>query len=153
MKSLTYIIFTFIILSCSTTNRQLTKEKITFNKSHIGQRKSYSIYRPAFKNKEYRTSLFIGGHGNGFQIIYSDSATIYYSNDRYISSPNQYNYSTIGWKGFEYPNEQKDTIISGQQSDGRLWKEIRKGNDYIGYFNVSPTEKLLFDKAITTFKK
>jgi hypothetical protein len=94
-----------------------------------------------------------GGHGHSFGVGYKDSSFIYYSNDTYVATPNYFdNYKSVG---FVIPigGLQSDTILQGQQKDGKYWKEIFHNGSYIGYKNV-PKEKLqLFDKSLTTFRR
>ena len=47
-----------------------------------------------------------------------------------------------------------DTLeLYGINVNGLFWKDIKIGNISIGYNNVSEEEKIIYDKAINTFKK
>jgi hypothetical protein len=153
MKTTFSILTLMLLIGCSFLNTELTKEKIVFKKDHIGHRMTYSIYIPDFTNRQHNKLLSFGGHGHGFEIIYSDSSTIYYTNDHGMETPNHKNYETINWKGYNIFEGEKDTILNGQQPDGRYWKEIRQGEEFFGYFNVVKQDKDLFDRSLKTLKK
>jgi len=153
MKYFIFAFILFITIGCSVTKNGLTPEKIVFKKEYIGQRTIYHIDRPNYGNKTSKISLITDGHGHGFQITYSDSSTIYYSNDNHTSTPNYTNYKTINWDGYGILDKPKDTIIEGVLANGLLWKEIRKGNDFIGYTNVPQSNESEFDKSLLTLKK
>ncbi len=131
----------------------LITQKIVFKKEYIGNKAIYHIDIPKFDNIESETILITGGHGHGFQIIYSDSSAIYYSNDKYTTTPNYVNYKTINWDTHRMTNQPNDTIIGGTLPSGLSWKEIKKGHEFIGYTNVSKSKKSSFEKSILSFKK
>ena len=153
MKTTTSILTLLLLIGCSAAYNGLTKEKVVFKKEHIGYRATYSISIPDFSDRQYQKLLSFGGHGHGFEITYSDSSTIYYTNDHGMVTPNHKNYETINWTGYNFLEGKKDTVLNGRQSDRLYWKEIRKGEDYFGYLNVREQDKELFDKALKTLKK
>lgn len=150
MRKSYYYLFFLIFTFCSSGNRTFVNEKIVFKRTDIGVRKVYHISRP-IKIGDAKKIQYFGGHGQGFEIIYSDSSKIYYSNDRAVATPNHLNYETIGWS--ELLLDKKDTIIAGIQKNGKYWKEIISGKDHIGYLNVIETEKKIFDQSIESFRK
>ena len=153
MKNLPIYIFLLIIFSnCGMRSPLFSSEKIILSKDMIGQRRIYKIITPN-KNSEKRVLRYVGGHGHGFAIMYNDSSQIYYTNDDAIATPNYKNYQSIHWKGKQMFDTFSDTIIEGRQSNGKYWKEIIKGNDFIGYLNISEEEKSLFDHSLQTFQK
>lgn len=159
MKRIKYTLLFLAIISCSVSKRDLQtncgliRESIVFKKQHNCKRQTYSIDRPNMVGKSQFIILVIGYHGNGFQIIYSDSAIIYYSNDYFTTTSNFKNYDSIGWQRSNYNQNGIDTILTGKQTDGRFWKEIIKNGDFMGYLNVAKQDVEIFDKALLTFKK
>jgi len=153
MKHSLFIFFLLTTIACSVSKSDLIAQKIVFKKEFIGHKAIYHIDIPKFDNIESETILFTGGHGHGFQIIYSDSSSIYYSNDKYTTTPNYENYKTDIWNSYRFLESPKDTIIEGVLANGLRWKEIKKGNDFIGYTNVSNLQKSSFEKSILSFKK
>jgi Ca2+-binding RTX toxin-like protein len=111
------------------------------------------IYKIQVPHGDTGVSKIYGGHGNSFGVGYSDSSFIYYTNDTYIETPNYFdNYKLAG---FATPigGLQADTVIGGQQSDGKYWKEIFHNGYYIGYKNVPKERVELFDKSLITFRR
>ena len=153
MKTTVSILTLLLLFSCSSVNNGLTKERIVFKKDQIGYRITYSIFIPDLSNRQHNKLISFGGHGHGFEIIYADSSTIYYTNDHGMVTPNHKNYERIKLKGHSTFYENKDTVLIGQQPDGRYWKEIRNGEDYFGYLNVMKQDKDLFDKSLKTIEK
>ncbi|MBZ9730477.1 hypothetical protein LB467_12350 [Salegentibacter sp. JZCK2] len=150
-----HIIFATIfltIIGCVSLNNGLEKERIIFKPEDTGVRKTYTIQVPDLEENEKKVYQEFGGHGHGFKIVYADSSIIYYTNDDAIATPNFKNYETIGWQGFDLLNKNKDTVVYGQQGNGLFWKEIKVGEEFIGYLNVSPADKELFNKSIKTLK-
>ena len=103
--------------------------------------------------------------------IYKDSAYIYISD--FDISPNYNNIANLGDSILSYRFQNKelyrevnnllgedrfkivsDTLeLYGINVNGLFWKDIKIGNISIGYNNVSEEEKVIYDKAINTFKK
>lgn len=152
MTSKRILFILIIIFSCTSTKKVLDERNIVFSKKEIGKVVIYTLDSPELPGKSKTIYRMVGGHGHGFEIVYSDLQTIYYSNDYGIATPNHKNYATIGWKGFKFMSG-GDTIFNGRQTNGLYWKEIKKGLDYIGYLNVTDSNKNLFDSALLTFKK
>ncbi|TNE79845.1 MAG: hypothetical protein EP332_09710 [Bacteroidetes bacterium] len=142
-----------LIASCTSTYQGLSKEKIVFQKKHIGNKRSYTLYCPDIAGKTKTVIQVIGGHGYGFEVRYSDSSMIYFSNDQYLPTPNADNYQTIEWKLNWLEYETMDTTVYGRQTDQRYWKEIIQNKSYLGYVNVHEDDKALFEKALLSFKK
>jgi len=154
MKTLLFI-FTFLLMTAfQNTDNIFKTEKIIFSKKEIGQKKIFYIDRPALYNINITHIRIFSGHGYGFQLLYSDTgkSTIYYTNDRYSVTPNHLNYKTIGMQTFNR-FDLRDTILSGQQENGLYWKEIKKGNEFVGYLNIPIADKVLFDKSLETLRK
>ncbi len=147
-----FALFLLTIIGCGSINNGLEKEKIVFKPEDTGIRKTYTIRVPDLEENEKTILQEFGGHGHGFRVVYADSSIIYYTNDDAIATPNFKNYETIGWLGFDLLNKKKDTIVHGQQDNGLFWKEIKVGEEFIGYLNVSPADKELFDESIKTLK-
>jgi hypothetical protein len=135
------------LVACSVTDNGLTKKRIVINRNH---KYVYKIGAPTGDTGIVKT---YGGHGHGFEVRYRDSSFVYYTNDMYFATPNYFdNYKSIN---FTTPvgGLQVDTILQGEQKDGKYWKEIFHNGYYIGYKNV-PKEKVeLFDNSLTTFKR
>lgn len=153
MKYKLFLLCILIFISCSIHKNGFERERIVFEKKEIGNKKVYKISKPTLPNNKSEIILIVGGHGHGFQIKYSNSALIYYTNDNVISSPNQTNYDTVDWKGYGILDEPKDTILEGRQKNGLYWKEVRKGEDFIGYKNITKKNKEYFDESILSFNK
>lgn len=135
-----------LFLSCSVTESGLTRKRIV-----MGNNNSYA-FRIQVPKGDTGISKIYGGHGYSFGIGYNDSSFIYYTNDTYVATPNYFdNYKLIG---FVTPigGLQSDTVIGGQQSDGRYWKEVFHKGYYIGYKNVPKERVELFNKSLTTFQ-
>jgi len=125
----------------------MTSKRITMNKSH-----KY-IYKIEVPVDDTGVSKIYGGHGHSFGIGYRDGSFIYYSSDILVATPNYFeNYKSIGF-AIPIGGLQADTIIGGQQPDGKYWKEIFHNGYYIGYKNV-PRERMdLFNKSLMTFRQ
>jgi hypothetical protein len=154
MKTLLSILTILLLTAFQNTDKILKTEKIIFSKKEIGQKKIFYLDRPALDNINVTQIRILGGHGYGFQLLYSDTgqSTIYYTNDRYILTPNHLNYKTVGWQTFNR-FDLRDTILGGQQENGLYWKEIKKGNEFVGYLNIPIADKGLFDKSLETLRK
>ena len=147
MRPLLFIIFTLTLFACSLTKTGLTRKRIIINENY---KHIYSIDAPI---GDTSISKIFGGHGQGFFINYIDGSFIYYTDDMYLATPNYPdNYKSINYNT-PIGGLQSDTIIFGQQKDGKYWKEIFHKNHYIGYKNVSKNQVQLFDKSLETFKK
>lgn len=153
MKTTITTLTLMLLFGCSSSCNGLTKEKIVFKKDLIGYRTTYSISIPELSDRQHRKLRSFGGHGHGFEIIFSDSSTIYYTNDHGMVTPNHRNYETVNWKGYKFLEGEKDTVLNGQQTNGKYWKEIRKGEDCFGYFDVKGQDKEIFEKSLNTFIK
>jgi len=107
------------------------------------------ISTPNYKNK---LSCYVGGHGISFDIKFSDKAQIFYNADKALGIPTSDFYKSIN---YVYPLGEipRDTIIGGEQPNGKYWKEKIINGNSIGYINVSKSKKEVFDKSIETFKK
>lgn len=97
-----------------------------------------------------QTRRLINGHGEGYYIIYPDSSLIYFTNDRYVPTPNHVNLATIKWK--PQPGKTHDTALYGQSGDGKCWKEIQMKGKSLGYLNVSAGKKDLFDHSLRSLR-
>jgi len=136
-----------MLQACSLQEESLKGKRIVINRNH-----KY-VYKIGVPLGDTGVLKIYGGHGHTFAIGYIDSSFIYYSNDRYVGTPNYFdNYKLIG---FSTPigGLQTDTIIGGKQSDGKYWKEIYHDGYYIGYKNVAKKKMQLFDKSLTTFRQ
>jgi hypothetical protein len=153
MKLFLIILLTIPLSSFYCFERGLVTEKIVFKKKQIGKKTEFTIDVPDLENANRTIILTLGGHGYGFHIVYSNSSEIYYTNDWAVMTSNYENYKTINWEGFSRFNSVQDTVINGIQTNGLCWKEIKKGSDYIGYLNISETNKYLFDQSLLTLKK
>jgi hypothetical protein len=139
--------FSLTLMACVATKNNLTSKRIVISRSH---RYIYKIQVP--KGDTGITKIY-GGHGQGFGVGYKDSSFIYYTNDTYIATPNYFdNYKLVG---FVTPigGLQVDTVISGQQTNGKYWKEIFQKGYYIGYKNVPKENVELFNKSLATFRQ
>jgi len=140
---------TLTLFDCSRTITGLTKERIEVQKT---------VFKIQAPNGDKKVNTTIGGHGLWFTIIYPDSSFIYYTSDWAFVTPNNNNYKTIG---FNPPpgGITSDSTISGQQPDGRFWKEIfywtesYKRGYWIGYKNVPQDKVGLFDKSLLTLSR
>jgi hypothetical protein len=135
------------LFACSASKMGLTKKRIVMNENY---KHIYSIAVPV---GDTGISKIYGGHGQGFSINYIDDSFIYYTDDMYVATPNYFNnYTSIN---FTIPlgGLQSDTTISGQQKDGKYWKEIFHKNYFIGYKNVMENQVSIFDKSLESFKK
>jgi len=143
------ITLTFALAACSRTIAGLTKEKIAIKKT---------VFKVQVPKGDKAVNKYYGGHGVMFTIVYSDSSFLYYTDDRAFATPNYNNYKAADF----YPPPggiTADSTISGQQLDGRHWKEIfhwnesYKGGYWTGYKNVPADKVSLFDKAVLTFER
>ena len=129
------------------TESNLTSKRIVFNGNH---RYTYRIKVP---KGDTGVSKIYGGHGHSFGVGYKDGSFIYYTNDTYVATPNYFdNYKSVGFAS-PIGGLQVDTVIGGQQADGKYWKEIFANGYFIGYKNVSKEKVHLFDKSLMTFRR
>jgi hypothetical protein len=143
MRQKTFIQFclSLFVLSGFQSDNGLEKFKMTINKTKL------YIDIP----HGYRQSLkLVGGHGEGYNISYTDGSLIYFSNDRYLATPNYNNLETIKWKPL--PGTTYDTTFFGQSSDGTYWKEIQMRGKWLGYLNVTADKKDLFDNSLKSLR-
>ena len=147
-KTFLYILtITSTLFACSVTENGLTSKHIVMNKNH-----KY-VYKIQVPPNDTGISKIYGGHGHSFGVGYRDSSFIYYTNDTNVATPNYFdNYKLVN---FVTPigGLQVDTVIGGQQADGKYWKEIFQNGYYIGYKNVSKEKVELFNKSLTTFRR
>ena len=139
--------FSVTLLACTVIQDGMVGKRIVVNRNH-----KY-IYKIQVPEGDTGVSKIYGGHGHSFRVGYRDSAFIYYSNDTYVATPNDFdNYKLIG---FATPigGLQADTVIGGKQADGRYWKEVFHNGYYVGYKNVSKEKVELFDNSLATFRR
>jgi hypothetical protein len=151
MKNIIYFFIVLFFSSCMNYRRiDITSHNI-----------SYSIHVP----KGYYPVNLIGGHNEiEKQFIYADSSKIYIS-DLGCSGINYSNISSLGdsilkaqcdnieFKVIVSSNLGQNyklpySIISGKDSQGFYWKDIRNGYVNVGYKGVSEDKKKLYDKYI-----
>lgn len=149
MRFIIPLIF-LILFSCSLTNKIEDPNQIQFSNKEIGRDINYYMTAPSLTASPTLVK-FISGHGEGFQFQYSTAEILYYSNDNYSDKPNNKNYKTINWLGYSRFSEM-DTTLGGMQDDGRYWREIKKGSDFIGYLNVLKSDTSAFNEALKSFK-
>ena len=145
--SLYILTFSFTLVACSITENGLISKRVVLNK------KNKYVYKIKVPNGDTGINKIYGGHGHSFEVGYRDSSFIYYTNDMYFATPNYFdNYKLIG---FVIPvgDLQSDTVLQGQQKDGKYWKEIFHNGYYIGYKNIPKERVELFDKSLTTYKR
>jgi hypothetical protein len=126
----------------------LEKEEIHFSKKDIGRKMKYSMKIPKSDSISFQLLKNLGGHGYGFQFIYSDSSIIYYSNDWALMTPNYTNYHKMNLTPFGNRLIDLDTVIAGKQSNGLNWKEIINDGSMVGYINVSNKNKEFYEHSI-----
>jgi len=157
MKTVKYLVLLFFVVSCTATipaieigqsNSELSFVKINMDYGSY----NYEMMVPELIQNEYTFFQSYGGHGHGFQFGYSDSSILYFKNDWVVGSSNYNNYKTIGFTSPDRYSE-IDTTISGVLPNGLFWKEIIKGEDYLGYVNVSKERLPFFNKSLDTFRK
>lgn len=85
--------------------------------------------------------------GHGFDIIYPDSSTIFFASSTGHGSPTADYYEACARCFTTY-----DTLVSGVQPNGRLWKEYVVGNTSLGYHDVPRARQRLYDQALTRFR-
>lgn len=155
MKKYKYLILLFSIISCKSTIPLLeigqTNSKLTFVKINNGNN-NYEMKVPELSQNQYVFLQKQSGHGHGFEFNYSDNSTLYFKNDWAVPSLNFKNYALID---FKKPNRNlaTDTVISGVLPNGNHWKEIIKGEDYLGYTNVTRQSLPFFNESLGTLKK
>lgn len=150
MKFLNPLI-TLLLISCSLSSKIENQNLIQFSKKEIGREINYYMTAPILAGKIPTLIRIFGGHGKGFEYSYIDGEKLYFSNDNCSGKPNDSNYESINWPGYSRFCE-IDTTLTGKQGDGRYWREIKKGRDYIGYLNVSKSDTASFNKALKSFK-
>jgi hypothetical protein len=131
----------------------LEKEVIQFSKKEAGKKTKYAIKIPKSDSTFHTLIKTLGGHGIGFQLMYTDSSIIYFSNDWAIATPNYNNYQKIDLNTIGSRLIDLDTVMFGIQSNGLNWKEIISDNSFIGYLNVSNKNKELYDQSISSIHK
>lgn len=100
-----------------------------------------------------KVSEFSGAHfgETGKAVTYEDGSVIYISNAYYDGT-------TLNLKNRVYSNEPRkpgiDTLDSyGLQKDSQFWREKIIGKLVVGYYNVPPDKKELYDKSIATLNR
>lgn len=134
------IFFLFAFIGIKT---RLTTEKIVFGKL---------IFKinvpPGFK----KIGKSWGGHGLTFSIVYSDTSSLYYTDDHFFVTPNAANYRSTGFTPLP-GGLTSDSTMGGRSANGKYWKEIYRNGYWLGYKNVTEERKSLFDLALTTVRK
>jgi hypothetical protein len=143
MRQRTFIKFglSLFVLTSFQADNGLEKFKMTISKTKL------VIDIPTGQNQVMK---LVGGHGEGYNISYPDSSLIYFSNDKYVATPNYKNLETIKWKPL--PGMTYDTTLFGQSSDGTYWKEIQMRGKWLGYLNVTADKKDLFDNSLKSLR-
>ncbi|HVX26419.1 MAG TPA: hypothetical protein VHB70_08765 [Parafilimonas sp.] len=149
LNILTVLTLTFAFIACSQKITGLTKDKISIQKT---------VFKVQIPKGDKLISKYYGGHGLMFTIVYADSSFFYYTDDWAVATPTNIYYKSVGF----YPPPggiTVDSTLSGQQPDGRYWKEIFHWNEtfksgtWIGYKNIPADKVSLADKSILTFKR
>ncbi|TDO28701.1 hypothetical protein [Sediminibacterium goheungense] len=85
--------------------------------------------------------------GIEYTFWYRDSTAIYVST---FEEGGTLNYGNIRNKPMAFSNRfMSDTIdLTGIDSFGKLWREVKKGDLFYGYLKVDSLNKLTFDKAL-----
>ncbi len=151
LKYLLLLVFCIPLFGRTQTNSErLYRTKIAYQKpKRLFAKTKYIIFDVP---KGCTTWKFETHHGFTAGILYPDSSALYYWDDGYMMTPNKDNYKTVS---FEPPQGWAigDTVLSGQQADGKYWKEKFTNRYWIGYKDVPKEEVKLFDKSLASFKR
>ena len=131
-------LFLVLLLACFTSPVQLQKRIVQCG-SH-----TYTLRMPVGS-----PTVTIGRYeeGHGFTIAYPDSSTIFINAVTGYSSPTSKYYESCARCFFTM-----DTLVSGVQPNGRLWKERFYAGKSRGYYNVPRAQQRLYDQALSSLR-
>ena len=144
---LTLLILIFISCGSYQDLKKVSYKANTFENPQ--ESTSFDLFIP----KNYQKEVKEFDHSLENRFIYDDSSIIFLSNDKWSAS--RVNDKNRLDKEVQdkilHRNATTDSIyLSGQQKDGRYWKENILNDIVVGYLNVSKERKEEFDKAIAT---
>ena len=144
MKKVVFVIALFNLHSC-VMNKSIITIKCQLNDS---KNSSVELNIPKYKNQQ----IVITDAEEGIEYIfwYKDSAAVYVST---FKGGATVNYQNIRNWPYAYSKRfSSDSInLQGIDAKGKLWREIKKHELYVGYYRINPNDKLTFDKAIADY--
>jgi hypothetical protein len=150
-----YFLFLYLFLGC-TANKKVASDfdRVNYN--------GYFIVNGKTVEKSFQLKIPNGGvlqklrdmdGYDEYRINYSDSSVIYITNNSWSGSRLNYkNRFDAGIKTIS--RSENDTLrINGVQQNGRLWEERFVGQVVVGYVNLKPKNKTVFDEALSTLQE
>lgn len=98
--------------------------------------------------------ILTGDYHTEYCVLYPDSSIIYITNDE--SRGSALNFKNRVSSGLDlYRKEHLMDTLSNTllQNDGRYWSETVLGEIVVGYLNVPPNKKELYDKSLKTIRQ
>ena len=136
-----------LIVSCASV-KDVTVLKFT---GYDNVDKANYIYKLNVPNGFKMTEVSGGGEWKEKRCEYSDGSTLYINNER--------NLPTINYKNIESDNtsmqksltSSNDTLtVWGKDKNGNYWKNKKLKYINVGYLNIPPNKKEIFDKALSS---
>jgi|GEM_PF-5063612 len=170
-------IFICLLVACSSAKKGLVSETITLSDS-VHAPDVVFIDRPALDGQAVDIRQDNTAPGRTFEIVYPDSAILYYVADNRFDTPNSPWLEAIqaasgqdvhidvmsGDLERELMSEgpilmfinllegDVHIVFFGRQADGRLWKEMLRGQNRFGYANVEAEHVKTFDRALRSLR-
>lgn len=136
------------MLSCTTGSKTITY------KVYEVEKQTKHIYKMNIPNG-YKLLRWTGGHEDQCEYWYPDSSVIYLTKDLGSSTINDKNIRRQEGacaKRLQAFLENDTITLSGIDTVGLYWKEIKQKTICLGYARVPKEKKEIFDKALSTIK-
>jgi hypothetical protein len=144
MKKILTAIVLLNLYSC-VANKALTKVDCKLNDA-----KSSSVTLNIPKYKSQQVIKADAEEGIEYVFWYNDSSAVYVST---FKGGANLNYENIRNTPDAYSKRfsSKNVDLQGRDPLGKMWREIKKEDLYIGYYKISAKDKLVFDQAIENY--
>lgn len=148
-----YLLLISCFFSCVSSRKLIDGYSVIRYKEHIGVSSEIQDY---LLDVPKGGRLIKQNSGDGYRqyvVQFSDSSIVYIMNDSWSGSrlniQNRYNSNIMSINR----KSNSDTLIfSGKQKNGNYWKEKILGKIVVGYVNVNPSEKQVYDTSIESIR-
>lgn len=150
------LIILIIGLICSSCMAQKGFKSIKLiNYEHKAKKEKKAKYLMDVPKKGIKDEFIVSGsHETEHRVVYQDSSIIYLTNDEAGSALNYKNIEKVSSDKQQTGKLFVDTLsLEGQNEDGQYWKEVKLDEINVGYVNVPPDKKQLYDQALSTIRR